>query len=43
MIQFILNFSKFPGESTRDDVETTLQDRITDLLDLCDLLATREP
>ena len=41
MIQFILNFSNFPGESDRDSVQGTIQDCITDLLDLCDLLATR--
>ena len=41
MIQFFLNFANFPGESDRDDVESTFQERLTDLLDLCDLLATR--
>ena len=43
MIQFILNFANFPGESSRDDVQATVQDLISDLLDLCDWLATRTP
>jgi tetratricopeptide (TPR) repeat protein len=43
MIQFILSFARFPGGSTDDDIRVTLRDRITDLLDLCDLLASREP
>lgn len=43
MMQFILNFANFPGESNRDDVQATLQELITDLLDLCDWLATRTP
>ncbi len=43
MIQFILNFGTFPGEGNREAVQSTVQDRISDLLDLCDLLATRAP
>jgi tetratricopeptide (TPR) repeat protein len=43
MMQFILHFAHFPGESNRDDVRDTVQSLITDLLDLCDWLATRTP
>ena len=43
MIQFMLNFSRFPGESARTDVSDTLTDRISDLFDVCDLLASRDP
>lgn len=41
-IQFILNFAKFAGENGREGVRITMQDRLSDLLDLCDLLATRD-
>lgn len=43
MIQFILNFARFPGENGRDAVAQTLRERLSDLLDLCDLLASRVP
>jgi tetratricopeptide (TPR) repeat protein len=42
-IQFLLNFAKFPGENGRSGVRSTMQSRLNDLLDLCDLLATRDP
>lgn len=41
MIQFIVQFARFPGEDTRADVAETIEDRLDDLLDICDLLATR--
>ncbi len=41
MIQFIVHFARFPGEDTRADVAETIEDRLDDLLDVCDLLATR--
>ena len=43
MLQFMLNFAQYPGEGARADVEETLRGRFSDLLDLCDLLSTREP
>ncbi len=43
MLQFILNFAQFPDENNRYDIQDTVQDRITNLLDLCDLLATKNP
>lgn len=43
MIQFMLNFANFPGEENRSPVGDTLGDRLKDLLDLCDLLTTRNP
>ena len=42
MIQFILNFSKYPGDSARALVGDTLRQRFSDLLDLCDLLSSRD-
>jgi tetratricopeptide (TPR) repeat protein len=41
-IQFILNFAKFAGENGREGAKDTIQSRLSDLLDLCDLLATRD-
>jgi tetratricopeptide (TPR) repeat protein len=43
MIQFMLNFGRFPGESARQDVRATLLGRLSDLFDVCDLLASRDP
>jgi tetratricopeptide (TPR) repeat protein len=42
-IQFILNFAKFPGEGGRSGARDTLKSRLSDLLDVCDLLAARDP
>ena len=42
MIQFMLNFASFPGEEGREAVADTLESRLDALLDLCDLLATRD-
>ena len=41
MIHFVLHFARFPGEDTRDDVGETIESRLEDLLDVCDLLITR--
>jgi tetratricopeptide (TPR) repeat protein len=43
MIQFMLNFASFPGEEGRSPVGETLGDRLSNLLDLCDLLTARSP
>ncbi len=43
LIQFILNFGKYPGESGRSGVGETLRGRFSNLLDLCDLLVARDP
>ncbi len=43
VIQFILNFANFPGESRREAVGDTLRSRLSNLLDMCDLLAARDP
>ena len=43
MIQFMLNFAGFPGESGRSAVRDTLHSRLNDLLDICDVLASRDP
>ena len=43
MIQFILNFAKYPSEDARLDVAETLETLLDDLLNVCDLLASREP
>ena len=42
MIQFILNFARFPGDEGRLDVRQTMSNRLSDLLDLCDWLASRD-
>jgi hypothetical protein len=42
MIQFIINFAKYPGDEGRSPVAGTLRDRLADLLNLCDLLASRD-
>ena len=41
LIQFMLNFSAFPGEGGREGVAETLKARLDDLLDVCDLIASR--
>ena len=43
MIQFMLNFARFPGETERERVRDTLERRLEDLLDLCDWLASQDP
>ncbi len=43
MIQFILTFGRFPDQNNQHAIQDTMQTRITDLVDLCDLLATRDP
>lgn len=43
MIQFMLNFADFPGEENRAPVADTLDERLSNLLDLCDLLTSRNP
>jgi tetratricopeptide (TPR) repeat protein len=43
MLQFIVNFSKFPGQTQREEVRDTLQSRLENLLDLCDWLACADP
>ena len=43
MIQFMLNFARFPGETERDKVRDTLERRLENLLDLCDWLASQDP
>ena len=44
VLQYLLNFSKYPDDSKsyRKAVERSLKRRLSDLLDLCDLLASRE-
>lgn len=42
MIQFILNFAGFPGEQNREAVADTLDERLSNLLDLCDLLTSQD-
>lgn len=42
-MRFIVTFGRFPGESGRSDSADTLRSRLSDLLDLCDWLATRQP
>ena len=43
VIQFILNFGKFPGEAERKKVRDTMSRRLENLLDLCDWLASQDP
>ncbi len=43
MIQFILNFAAYPGEGEREAVGHTMETRLADLLDICDMLASRDP
>lgn len=43
MIQFMLNFAKFPGEAERETVSETLKRRLDNLLDLCDWLSAQDP
>lgn len=43
VMQFLLNFAAFPGEKNRKDIADTLTLRLDDLLDLCDVLTTRQP
>ncbi len=43
LIQFMLNFARFPGEKGRAGVGGTLQRRLDGLLDLCDWLASKDP
>ena len=42
VIQFILNFARFPGESARSVAGGTMGRRLSGLLDLCDLLGARD-
>lgn len=42
MIQFILDFGRFSGETGRRDVGGTMRSRLSDLLDLCDWLGSRD-
>ena len=44
VLQYLLNFAKYPGQSRsyRKAVERNIKRRLSDLLDLCDLLASRE-
>lgn len=44
VLQYLLNFSKYPGpsKSYRRAVERNIKRRLSDLLDLCDLLSARE-
>lgn len=42
-MRFIVTFGHFPGESGRSGSADTLRSRLSDLLDLCDWLATRQP
>lgn len=44
VLQYLLNFAKYPGPSRsyRKAVERNIKRRLSDLLDLCDLLASRE-
>jgi Phosphotransferase enzyme family/Phytanoyl-CoA dioxygenase (PhyH) len=42
MIKFILSFARFPDENNKHSIQETMQSRITDLLDLCDWLMTRQ-
>lgn len=42
MIQFILNFARFPGDGGRSGVRSTLLARLESLLDVCDLLTVRQ-
>jgi tetratricopeptide (TPR) repeat protein len=41
MMQFILNFGNYPGETVREAVGETIDARLGDLLDLCDWLGVR--
>jgi tetratricopeptide (TPR) repeat protein len=41
MMQFILNFGNYPGESVREAAGETIDARLGDLLDLCDWLGVR--
>ena len=42
MMQFMLNFAQFPGETERELVQDTLERRLDNLLDLCDWLASQD-
>jgi tetratricopeptide (TPR) repeat protein len=44
VLQYLLNFAKFPDDSRsyRKAVERSIRRRLSDLLDLCDLLSSRE-
>jgi tetratricopeptide (TPR) repeat protein len=42
-MRFIVTFGRFPGESGRSASADTLRSRLSDLLDLCDWLASRQP
>ena len=37
-LQFIVNFAKFPGESGREAAADTIRQRLSDLLNVCDML-----
>lgn len=43
LMHFVLNFGRFPGEQVRDAVADTLEDRLDDLVDYCDLLIAADP
>ena len=44
VLQYLVNFAKYPGQSAsyRKAVERNIKRRLSDLLDLCDLLASHE-
>lgn len=42
MIQFILNFAHYAGETVREAAGETIDARLADLLDLCDWLASHD-
>ncbi len=42
MIQFIVNFARYPGDVARAGVRSTLLARLESLLDVCDLLTVRQ-
>jgi tetratricopeptide (TPR) repeat protein len=43
MMEFMLTFARFPGQANRRDVGATLTARLSDLLDLADWLASKDP
>ncbi len=43
MMEFMLTFAHFPGSANRRDVGATLTSRLSDLLDLADWLASKDP
>lgn len=42
-MRFVTSFGRFPGDTDLEDAADTLNQRLSDLLDLCDWLASKDP